>query len=126
MGRGLGDSLESFANDVLIPIGSFGTLGVDESGALEAGFGLENIDEAVGELSGRNQQREALAQANDRATEEEANRATLLEQEQERARILDVQASQAAGTLRAGTSNRSGAANLRSATIAEDGDFLGL
>jgi hypothetical protein len=116
--------------DAFLQGSTLGTVGVNKQGGIEAGVvtkgAVQAVDESLGEITGRNIQREALAQQNDRIRAEEMERERLLEDQRRRDQKLDVIASRSAAGLRninTGGGTRGGTGTL---TTGAERDFLGL
>lgn len=109
--------------DALLQLHTFGIAGVSEEGDLEFGGSVRAADEAIGEITGRNLQREALNRQTERIRAEEAERERLLELERERQELDDLRASRAAGARR----NRAGGGgNAQTFNLGDQRDFLGI
>ena len=119
------DNLTDFA-DVALRLGTLGTLGVEGRGITTPGFDAAGraVSEGIGELTGRNLQREQLQRAEARIIEEEVAREKTLVEEQALTERTARQASVATEGIR-----KTAAARQRgdsTSTLGGGGDFLGL
>jgi hypothetical protein len=88
--------------NVLTNIATYGLVGIDGNGNASFGSGAltRGVTEGVGELTGRNLQRRALAEANDKADVEQRQQATDLKNQQLNDYRADVLASRSAQGVR--------------------------
>lgn len=92
-------------------------VGYDVSAGRPSGSGaLHAADEFLGGITGRNSQRAAQNQAGDAINAAKANADLLLEQENEKKRVQDVQASSGAAGIRATAAAASSSAFASSST----------
>lgn len=89
------DDLMNVASNVV----SLGLVGVKD-GKFQAGVSTRLIDESIGEVTGRNAARKQLMENKDAARKEEENRQQQFRDEIERRRVNELQASQAAASIR--------------------------
>lgn len=117
-----GDTLMDFARNL---INVQGVVKINKDGSIAKGWGTRAVDEGVGEVSGRNAQRQALNAANDRLKLEEENasirQANDRVQKQELDRAKSSTAAAATATARA-TANQT----MGSTVSPMERDFLGL
>lgn len=85
---------------------------------------LQPLDEAIGEVTGRNVMREQMNLAEQRLLEENAAREKMIRDEQQANANQDMAASRAAGARGRGTGM--GRGSLQMAGLGDEGDFLGL
>lgn len=107
-----------------VNIGTFGLVGVQD-GRVGTGAMVRAVDEAVGEVSGRNLQREALNQAREQMQVETAARAQEQRDANEQRRRQDVAASQGAAAIRRRQADQTRAESMALGLTGER-DYLGL
>lgn len=113
--------------DVATNFASFGMLGYDKkTGKIGKGLNVRAADEALGEITGRNMQREQMYKAEVRADEEEKRRNQMLADSRKQSELDDRAASSAAGALRGGASVGVNRQNFRYGDFSPEEDFLGL
>lgn len=123
----ISSGLEEAANDpfnalanVALNYMTYGLLGV-ENGKVKKGATFE----VVGEINGTNAARKELMNRKDALVADREARAVEMEQEQKRAQLQDVQASQTAGALQASAASQQ-KSYLGQAANNLSSDFLGL
>lgn len=96
------DSSGDVLNDVVDAVVNIGTVGVVgyENGKIKKGFALRNLDETIGEVTGRNSARKTAMEQKDAIEEEKKAKAKELQLEQETKRQQDIQSSSYAGLVR--------------------------
>ena len=106
---------------------TMGMVGYDKkTGKLDKGINTRAVDETLGELTGRNMQREMMYKAEVRADEEEAARNKMLSDQRKQNELDDRAASNAAGAVRGGSAGRVNTQNFKYGDFSPDEDFLGL
>jgi hypothetical protein len=96
-----------------------------EEGRLKQGAVTRGVDEAIGEVTGRNMARDQAWLAQQRLDQEAADRARMLANEAEARRLADLQASFAGGRGR-GTAGSKGGRSMAYQPLGSQTDFLGL
>lgn len=109
--------------DIGLNVATYGLVGYDGNG-LKKGASVRALDESVGEITGRNQARQAQNEANARLVAEDAERKRLLDLERKQRETEDISASFAARSIRQGAPQMRG--NYSSSAASPERDFLGL
>lgn len=124
MGQSGGNPLDEIAN-ITTNVLSAGFIGY-ENGKFGRGGLIRAGDEALGEITGRNLQREAIYQGQVRLQKEEANREKMLADEQQQSENKDRLASNMAQAVRNRSSKKGRSLYSISEPINPERDFLGL
>lgn len=116
--KGLADAFTQYV--------TFGLAGVGEDGKLKKGVTGRAVDEGVGELTGRNAQREQMNAAKDRLKIETENRRVQQANEQMRNQQVDQSKSNTAAAAYATSTALSRESISQTAETMTSRDFLGL
>ena len=128
MGSGGGNPLKSLGGDLLnytVQGVTAGTVGYDKNtGKIKKGAAIKGGDELLGEITGRNMKRKALADANEKVSKAEADMRQQRDDELKKKEVLARQNSFSAQRLLSGTG--SGFSNKSKVVGDPEKDFLGL
>ncbi len=123
------DFIEEVTEDPIKAITNYATgglLSLDKKGKFGKGASVRAVDEAVGEVTGRNKARQAAGEAAAAIEEERQARMQELSNQREAKRQMDLDASRRASGLRRRGPTKLGTSTSTTADTEETVDFLGL